>query len=80
MSQNLGYYIPNVQDWIKIILSPGTKLHIPRVDHHRFQVFSAVSCDLLWFHRNKAFHDGTSYDVLQTSRNINKIYLQHSAA
>jgi len=70
----------NMQDWIKLILSLGSSLHIPRMEHHRFQIFVAVTCDLLWFYRNKAFHDGIPYDALQVSRNINKISLQHSDA
>lgn len=69
-----------MQDWIKLILSPGSSLHIARMEHHRFQIFAAVTCDLLWFYRNKAFHDGITYDALQVSKNINKISLQHADA
>jgi hypothetical protein len=67
-------------DWIKVLISPGTSLFIPKQDHHRFQILAAVSCDLLWFYRNKAFHDGVSFDALQLSRNVNKIYQHHSMA
>jgi ribonuclease HI len=43
---------PNLCGWIQIILSLGSKLHISSSEHHRFQVFATVTCDLLWFHRN----------------------------
>jgi hypothetical protein len=67
-------------DWIKALISPGTSLSIPKQNHHRFQIFAAISCDLLWFYRNKAFHDGVSFDALQISRNVNKIYQHHFMA
>jgi hypothetical protein len=31
-------------DWIKVILSPGLTLHIPKDDHHKFQIFAAMAC------------------------------------
>jgi hypothetical protein len=77
-STTLDY--PNLQDWIKIILSPGANLHIPSSEHHRFQVFATVTCDMLWFHRNKAFHDGTSFDACTVAKLITKKYYQHCDA
>jgi hypothetical protein len=71
---------PNLCDWIRIILSPGATLNIPRSEHHRFQVFAAVTCDLLWFYRNKAFHDGLSFDARILTKLILKNYYQHCDA
>jgi hypothetical protein len=67
-------------DWIKLILYPGNSLGIPQVDCHKFQIFASVACDILWFYRNKAFHDGTSFDARNISAHINKISLEHFQA
>jgi hypothetical protein len=32
----------NMLDWIKIIISPGSTLYIPKVDHHLFQIFAQL--------------------------------------
>jgi hypothetical protein len=53
---------------------------IPLRDQHKFQIFAAVACDILWFYRNKAYHDGLSYDAISVSRHINKITLEHYQA
>jgi len=39
-----------------------------------------VACDLLWNHWNKAYHEGTSFDVLTLSRTINRVDLDHYKA
>lgn len=69
----------NMVDWINIIITHGPLLGIPSEDHHKFQIIAAVSCDLLWFHRNKAYHDGTSFDFLQISRrcSFTPLQIQH---
>jgi hypothetical protein len=38
------------------------------------------SIDILWFYRNKAFHDGVSFDAISVSKYINKISLEHFQA
>jgi hypothetical protein len=53
---------------------------IPLVDQHKFQIFAAVACDILWLYRNKAYHDGNSYDTISVSNHINKITLEHFQA
>jgi hypothetical protein len=50
------------------------------MDQHKFQIFAAVACDILWFYRNKAYHDGLSYDAISVSKHINKISLEHYQA
>ncbi|XP_059428630.1 uncharacterized protein LOC132162415 [Corylus avellana] len=67
----------NMVDWINVILSPGISLAIPLVEHHKFQIFAYVACDLLWFYRNKAYHDGKIVDARSISAYINKITLEH---
>jgi hypothetical protein len=52
---SMNFNFTNMLDWIKVILSPGLTLKIPKEDHHRFQIFAAVTCDFLWFSRNKAY-------------------------
>jgi hypothetical protein len=67
-------------EWIKLIISPGSAFGIPLVDQHKFQIFVAVACDILWFYRNKAYHDGISYDAIFVSNHINKITFEHFQA
>jgi hypothetical protein len=55
-------------------------MHIPSSKHHRFQVFATVTCNLLWFHRNKAFHYGLSFDARTVAKLITKKYHQHCDA
>jgi hypothetical protein len=61
-------------DWVKLIISPAL-LAIPPLDCDKFYIFVVVSCDLLWYYRNKAFHDALSFDALQVSQHINKVSL-----
>jgi hypothetical protein len=67
-------------DWIKAILFLDKFLQIPQTDHHYFQIFASVTCDLLWTHQNKAYHEGISFDALTLSRTINKVALDHYKA
>jgi hypothetical protein len=64
-------------DWINVILSPDLSLALPPAKRHKFQIFASVSCDLLWFYSNKAYHDGKIVDARSISTNINKITLEH---
>jgi hypothetical protein len=50
------------------------------VDHHKFQIFASVACDILWFYRNKAFHDEATIDARSVLVHINKISLEHFQA
>jgi hypothetical protein len=67
-------------DWIKLIISPGSSLGIPLVDCHKFHIFASVACDILWFYRNKAFHDGVTFEARKVSTHINKIAFEHFQA
>jgi hypothetical protein len=58
--------------WVNIIISPGSSLGVPPMDHHKFQIFIYMACDILWFYKNKAFHDGLSFDALSIFVHINK--------
>lgn len=66
-----------MMDWIKLIINLCPSLLLPKEDCHKFQIFAAVAYDLLWFHRNKAYHDGKSFDALQLSKNVNSITMAH---
>ena len=67
-------------DWIKLIISPTNLLGIPLEDSHRFQIFASVACDILWYYRNQAFHNGYIFDARNVSLHINKIALEHYQA
>jgi ribonuclease HI len=69
-----------LKEWIQLIISLGSSFGIPLVDQHKFQIFVAVACDILWFYRNKAYHDGLSFDAIAVSKHINKITLEHYQA
>jgi hypothetical protein len=67
-------------DWIKGIINPFSSLGIPLADSHLFQIFAAVLCDLLWFSKNKAYHEGVIPDINSLANSIRKTTLQHAAA
>jgi hypothetical protein len=69
-----------MMDWIKINNLPRIFSWHNSKDLHHFQIFAAVLCDLLWFYRNKAYHDGLLFDALLISRNINRITREHYKA
>ena len=72
-----AFHFSYMSEWISSIISPGSSLGILLVDKHKFQIFAAVACDILWFYRNEAFHDGASFDARSMSVHINKISLEH---
>jgi hypothetical protein len=67
-------------DWIKLIISSFNSLGISLVNCHRFQIFAAVACDILWYYRNQAFHNESIFDARNISKHINKIALEHFQA
>jgi hypothetical protein len=67
-------------DWITVIISPVNSLGIPLADCHKFQIFASVACDILWYYRNQAFHNGTTFEARNVSMHINKIALEHFQA
>ena len=67
-------------DWIKGILSPYSFFGIPLADSHHFQIFAAVFCDLMWFYRNQAVHNGILPEVSKLAAHINRVSLEHLAA
>jgi len=67
-------------DWIKLIVSPCHSLGIPTADCHKFQIFASVACDILWYYRNQAFHNGSIFEARNVSMHINKIALEHFQA
>ncbi|XP_059432574.1 uncharacterized protein LOC132165893 [Corylus avellana] len=75
-----AFNFSSMEEWINLIISPGRYLGIPREDCHKFQIFASVACDILWFYRNKAFHDNSVFDVRNVSAHINKISLEHYQA
>jgi hypothetical protein len=77
---SLALNFSNMADWIKFIISPGRFLGIITKNFDIFQIFATVACDLLWFYRNKAYHDGVTHEALAISRHINKVTLEHHAA
>jgi hypothetical protein len=70
----------SLPNWIKGIILPHLTFGIPKTETHLFQIFATVLCDLLWYSRNKAVHEGIIPNILQLADTIKKIALAHSAA
>jgi hypothetical protein len=69
----------SLSDWIKGIINPHLSFGIPKSDSHLFQIFASVLCDLLWFSRNKAAHDGVISDISSLANSIKRTSLDHAA-
>jgi hypothetical protein len=71
------YLLPN---WIKGIINPHSSFRISKTDSHLFQIFVAVLCDLIWFAKNKAVHEGSIPDISILASSIRRTSLDHAAA
>jgi hypothetical protein len=67
-------------DWIKGIITPHKSFGIPAADSHKFQIFAAVLCDMIWFSKNQAIHKGILPDALKLAENIKRVTMEHFAA
>lgn len=67
----------SLASWIKGIINPSFSFGIPHKDAHLFQIFAAVLCDLLWWSRNEAVHDGIILDILVLTNSTKKTVLEH---
>jgi hypothetical protein len=56
--------------WIEGILTPHSSFGIPLDESHLFQIYAVVLSDLMWFNRNKAYHDGLIANVLDLAKSI----------
>jgi hypothetical protein len=72
-----AFNLISLTNWVQQIISLGTFLNIPSSNHHKFQIFAAVACDLLWFYRNKSYHEGIIIDIHHISKHINLIAMEH---
>jgi ribonuclease HI len=77
---SIALHFDFMSDWVSSIISPGSSVGIPFLDHHKFQIFAAMACDILWFYRNKALHEGASFNAISISNHINKISMEHFQA
>jgi hypothetical protein len=71
--------VTNMTYWLLIILNPHRLLGISQAEAHMFQIFAAVTCDYLWFIRNKAHHEDLILNALVISSTINKTVLEHQS-
>jgi hypothetical protein len=62
------------------IISPHFSFGIPPAEARLFQIFAVILCDLLWFSKNKAAHDGIIHDVMVLANSIKKTALEHYTA
>jgi hypothetical protein len=52
-----GFATRPISDWVLAILYPVEWLAIPKNEVRRFQIFAALTLNLIWFSRNKLIHD-----------------------
>jgi hypothetical protein len=67
---SLAWSFLSLPNWINVIIHPHSSLSIPLADSHLFQIFAVVLCDLLWFSRNKAVHEGLILDISILAKSI----------
>jgi hypothetical protein len=67
----------SLSDWVKGIINHHLSFGIPETDSQLFQIFASVICDLLWFSRSKAAHDGTISDITSLANSIRRTSLDH---
>jgi hypothetical protein len=60
---SLAWASLTLPNWIKGITTPHASFGIPKFESHLFQIYAAVLCDLLWFSRDKAHHEGIISDI-----------------
>jgi hypothetical protein len=77
---SLAWSSLSLPNWIKGIIHPHSSLGIPLADTHLFQIFAAVLCDVLWFSRNKAVHEGVIPDINNLANSIRRTSLDHATA
>jgi hypothetical protein len=77
---SLAWSSISLSNWIKGILSPHSFFGIPLADCHLFQIYAFVLCDLLWFARNKAAHEGSIPDISTLASSIRRTSFDHAAA
>jgi hypothetical protein len=77
---SLAWSSLSLPNWIKGIINPHSSFGIPKSDTHLFQIFAAVFCDLIWFARNKAAHEGFIPDLSILASSIRRTSLDHAAA
>jgi hypothetical protein len=73
----IGDPLTSLPLWIKGILTPHSSFSIPLANSHLFQIYVVVLCDMLWFSKNQAIHNGVIPDVSMLAANINRISLEH---
>jgi hypothetical protein len=53
-------------DWLNCIINPFFFFFVMGIfknDAHLFQIFAFVFCDLMWFSKNQAVHNGVILDA-----------------
>ena len=77
---SLAWSSPSLSSWVKGIISPYIAFGIPQSNAHLFQIFAYILCDMLWFSKNKAIHEGIILDISKLALSIKKSSLAHAAA
>ena len=70
----------SIVDWIKAILYPSSKLGLDDEVAREFQLYVAISCDQLWWARNKARVEGINSNPIELARQILQVFQEHKQA
>ncbi|XP_059451038.1 uncharacterized protein LOC132181824 [Corylus avellana] len=59
-----------IQEWIIAVVYPAEKLAIPSAEVRHFQLFAALSLDLIWLSRNKLVHEALLPDPAKVTQHL----------
>jgi hypothetical protein len=76
---SITLHINSMPYWLSIILHSET-IGILLSNSHFFQIFATVTCDQIWYARNKTLHEELVPNALVISSTINRIVKNHHSA
>jgi hypothetical protein len=76
----LAYSSEPISDWVIAILSPVSSFGIPKYDVRNFQLFVALTLDLIWRCRNLLIHKGVQPSPIKAIHQISCSYKFHLEA
>ena len=66
-------------EWIQLILNPSAHLGLKPQDAHTFTLLVAITCDRIWWSRNKLdFDSSLPTSPVDIAADINKTFSAHS--
>jgi hypothetical protein len=76
----LGYSTRSISVWVVDILSPMAAFSIPKSEVRNFQLFVALTLDLIWRCRNILIHEGVQPSPIKASHQLSSSFNFHLKA